>query len=142
MPHRPTSPSLKLHITNRSSQGNTGQAGEGESDSMRPIYLQCDLVCFYSLLTLILRAIPASGDSLSSVSDECVAVARDALDIHQQCIEGIRGFKNDPFMVTRYLNWSVGPFIRYRSYLFQIPISVSTFRMTSPIYPEFTGFPD
>jgi hypothetical protein len=109
---------------------------------MRPIYLQCDLVCFYSLLTLILRAIPASGDSSSCVSDECVAVARDALDIHQQCIVGIRGFKNDPFMVTKYLNWSVGTFFRYHSCRFQTLISVSTFRPTSPIYPNFTSFPD
>jgi hypothetical protein len=106
----PPSPSIKLHITNRRPQGDTGQSSEGESDPMRPIYLQCDLICFYSLLTLILRAIPAFGDSSSSVSEECVAVARDALDIHQQCVVAIRGFKNDPFIVTKYLNWSVGPF--------------------------------
>ena len=72
---------------------------------MRVIYLQCDLVCQSSLLVLILRAIPTARGSLSGVSDDCVAAARDVLDIHQQCMTGVRGCKSDPSMVTKYINW-------------------------------------
>ena len=74
---------------------------------MHVLSLHCDLVCQYSLLASILRAIPPTSDSVSEVSDNCISVARDALDMHQQCVESARNFKRGPFMVTRYINWSV-----------------------------------
>jgi hypothetical protein len=83
---------------------------------MRVIYLQCDLVCQYSLLALILRAIPTGQGFLSGVLDDCVVVARDALDMHEQCMKDLRGCKNDPFMVTKYINWCVDQFSRVPFY--------------------------
>lgn len=83
---------------------------------MRVIYLQCDLVCETSLLTLILRAIPTSPGSLSGVSDDCVVTARDALDMHEQCMKDLRGYKNDPFMVTKYINWCVNQSFYWYAY--------------------------
>ncbi|KAI4863796.1 hypothetical protein F4820DRAFT_359771 [Hypoxylon rubiginosum] len=93
----------------------TGQPINGESDPMRIVYLRCDLVCQSSLLTLILRAIPTVPNSVSGVSDECVAVAREVMEIHQQCIMDVRACKNDPSMVTKYINWALlhTPFVPF-----------------------------
>ncbi|KAF2803421.1 uncharacterized protein BDZ99DRAFT_512173 [Mytilinidion resinicola] len=84
--------------------GVTNQPNGSEIDQMRVVWLQCDMVCQTSLLALILRAIPAARSSPSGVSDDCVAVARDALEIHEQCIMCVRGCKNDPLMETKYFN--------------------------------------
>lgn len=67
---------------------------------MRLIYLRCDLVCQSSLLALVLRA-----SSEGSALIECVAVARDVLDKHEQCMQDVRGCKNDPSMAAKYVNW-------------------------------------
>ncbi len=72
---------------------------------MQMIYLQCDLVCQSSLLALILRAVPTLQNSPSSISDECVAVARETLNIHQQCMASIGNRKDDPSIVMKYINW-------------------------------------
>ncbi|KAH8200807.1 hypothetical protein TruAng_005044 [Truncatella angustata] len=77
------------------------------SDPMRVVYLQFDLVCQTSLLALILRAIPSTQISPSDISGECVAVARDALNAHEQCMTSLRGHERDPFMFTKYISWAV-----------------------------------
>lgn len=92
-------------LANNICQNATSHVSEGESDPMQAIYLRCDLVSQCSLLALILRAIPTARGSLSGVSDDCVAVARNALDIHQQCMTIVRDCKSDPFIVTKYINW-------------------------------------
>lgn len=101
----PSLPSLTLYLADTRSQDAISQPSNREKDPMRVVYLQCDLVCQSSLLALILRAIPTAGGSLSGISDDCVAVARDTMEIHQQCMMAVRGCKNDPFMVTKYINW-------------------------------------
>ncbi|XXG95182.1 rRNA-processing protein cgr1 [Hypoxylon texense] len=92
-----------------------GRLSDGESDPMRIVYLRCDLVCQSSLLTLILRAIPTVPGSANGVSDECVAVAREVMERHQQCIMEVRACKNDPSMVTKYINWALlhTPFVPF-----------------------------
>jgi hypothetical protein len=74
---------------------------------MRITYMRCDLVCQYSLLGLILQASPTPEGSKGGVLDDCITVARHALDMHEQCINDLRGCKNDPFMITKYINWCV-----------------------------------
>lgn len=76
-----------------------------EADPFKIVYKQCDLVCKSSLLTLILRAIPVPRGSMSGAIDECIAVAREVLDVHQQCIHNVRNCESNPFMVTTYINW-------------------------------------
>jgi len=71
---------------------------------MHGFYLQCDLVCQYSLLAFILRAMPNPPGFLDGVSEDCIAVARHTLDLHQQCMMGLRESKNDPCTKTRYIN--------------------------------------
>ncbi|KAI0384226.1 hypothetical protein F5Y04DRAFT_238591 [Hypomontagnella monticulosa] len=92
----------------------SNQLDSGDSDPTRIIYLQCDLVCQSSLLALILRAIPA-GASLTGVSDDCVTVARETLDIHHQCMTGVRKGKGDPSLLTKYINWAIlhTPFVPF-----------------------------
>ncbi|KAE9369112.1 hypothetical protein N431DRAFT_485113 [Stipitochalara longipes BDJ] len=88
-------------------EGATERPDDLETDPIRVVYLYCDLVCQTFLLAFILRAVPTKGGNISGVSDECVAVAQDALDIHEKCMMEARGCKNDAFMVTKYINWAI-----------------------------------
>ncbi|KAF2493075.1 hypothetical protein BU16DRAFT_466133 [Lophium mytilinum] len=97
----------KMKETHDEVLGVMNQPNECEMDPMQVVWMQCDLVCQTSILALILRASPAARDSPSSASDDCVAVAREALDIHEQCMMCVRGCKNDPLMETKYLNWAI-----------------------------------
>ncbi|KPM41083.1 hypothetical protein AK830_g5462 [Neonectria ditissima] len=89
-----------------------GQLGDPEADTMKIIYLHCDLVCESALLALILRATPAVQGS--EVSEECVSAARNTLDMHQHCMELVRGCR-DPLLVTRYITWAIlhTPFVPF-----------------------------
>ncbi|KAJ4356344.1 uncharacterized protein N0V89_004376 [Didymosphaeria variabile] len=59
---------------------------DDSSDPVGAVYMQCELICQYSLLTLVLRAVPAPAGALCSISDECLKVAREALRAHEECI--------------------------------------------------------
>ncbi|KAL2819062.1 hypothetical protein BDW59DRAFT_165217 [Aspergillus cavernicola] len=82
-------------------------ASDKDLDPLRVIYLQCDLVTQYSLLALILRATPTAEASVSEGSDDCVVVAREALEIHEQCLKALDGCKNASFMVTKYISCAI-----------------------------------
>ena len=110
-------PSSSLELTDRLLQDASGQLSDDEQDPMRVIYLQRDLVCQSSLLALILRAIPGAQGSPTGALDSCAVVARDALNIHGQCMKDLRGCKNDPYMVAKYINWYVGCFFQWYSNL-------------------------
>lgn len=92
-------------LTDKQSQGSTVQPGDSESDPMGVIYLQFDLVCQSSMLTLILRAIATAPGSQSGISDDCLAVARVALDMHEQSMRSVYSCKSNPFMVAKYISW-------------------------------------
>ena len=78
---------------------------EGHTDPLRIPHLQCDLICQNSLLAQILRAKPCYQDSLTQVSDECVDVAREVLEVHHQLISGVADRRGDGAVIMRYLNW-------------------------------------
>ncbi len=86
-------------------QSSPNQLGGDDQDPLRTVYLQSELVHQSSTLALILRATPPPPDSPSHISNECLAVARDVFDIHEQCMSGVRGCRNDPYMVNKYINW-------------------------------------
>jgi hypothetical protein len=69
--------------------------------------MQCELICQLSLLTLVLRAVPVSAGTVSSISEECLKVAREALRAHEECIVTVRSCKYEPLMLVRYVNWYV-----------------------------------
>ncbi len=74
---------------------------------MREVYFKIELVKQLSLLTLILRAVPAPIGSPTSITDECAAAAHETLDMHHQCMAAIQDNKDDQFMTNRYLHWYV-----------------------------------
>ena len=70
------------------------------------IYLRCDLICSSSTLALLLRANSTTiPGPINYASEECVAVARDVLDIHQQCMVSVRSSKGNISMLQKYINW-------------------------------------
>ncbi|KAK5051527.1 hypothetical protein LTR84_003179 [Exophiala bonariae] len=84
-------------------------------DPMGIVYLRCDLVCTSSTLALILRAAPTEGKAESRASDDCIAVAREVMEIHQQCMNSVRNCKGNTAMLQKYINWAVlhTPFIPF-----------------------------
>lgn len=83
----------------------TSRASDCDVDPMRVFYLQGDVVCLSSLLVLVLRATPITRGALTNVPEDCAAVARDTLNMHQQCITTVREYKGDPFIISKYINW-------------------------------------
>ncbi|PVI00756.1 hypothetical protein DM02DRAFT_614115 [Periconia macrospinosa] len=79
---------------------------DAHTDPMRVLYLRCHLLCHYSLLAMLLRAIPVPHGSYN-VSNECVGVARHCLDIHLKCITHIRNGNSDPILLAQYINWPI-----------------------------------
>ncbi|KAH7174712.1 uncharacterized protein B0J16DRAFT_418161 [Fusarium flagelliforme] len=75
-----------------------------DEDPARVIYLHCDLVCQSSLMGMILKAIPSSTDT--GAMDRCVTVARNTLDLHEQCMKLVNGCK-DPLLIKRYISWAI-----------------------------------
>ncbi|UPK99962.1 hypothetical protein LCI18_010897 [Fusarium solani-melongenae] len=90
----------------------TSKSDDPEVDPMRAIYLQSDFVCQSSLLALILKAIPPGQHP--DIPDNCIAVARNTLDMHERCMEGMRRCK-DPLLVRKYVNWALinTPFVPF-----------------------------
>ncbi|KAE8451664.1 hypothetical protein EG329_003121 [Mollisiaceae sp. DMI_Dod_QoI] len=87
-------------------------SSDRQADTLRVLFLKFDLVCESALLTLILRAIPPAWPSQSDGdSDGCIAVACEVLDMHQQCMIGIRGCTNDPFLIVRAILYT--PFVPF-----------------------------
>ncbi|KAF2965254.1 hypothetical protein GQX73_g8332 [Xylaria multiplex] len=93
-----------------------------EQDKMRDVYFKIELVKQLSLLTLILRAIPAPKGWPSTIRHDCATAAREALDMHQQCMVAIKDNKNDQFMTNRYLHWGIlhTPFVPFSVLFTQI----------------------
>jgi len=72
---------------------------------MGAIYLRCDLICSCSSLVLVLRAISNTSGPAGGASDECVAVAREVMDIHQQCMITVSKSRGKSSMLHKYINW-------------------------------------
>ncbi|KAI8953772.1 fungal-specific transcription factor domain-containing protein [Xylaria longipes] len=86
-----------------------------EHDKMLAVYLKIELVRQLSLLTLILRAVPAAAGSPSTITDECAMAAHETLDLHQQAMAAIEDCKDDQFTMHRYLHWGIlhTPFVPF-----------------------------
>ncbi|KAG4261704.1 hypothetical protein FPRO04_08503 [Fusarium proliferatum] len=73
-------------------------------DPMKVIYLHCDLVCQSALTAMVLRVLPGSRGM--EVHESCLTVARNTLDLHDQCMKLVNGCK-DPLLIRRYINWAI-----------------------------------
>lgn len=69
------------------------------------MYLATDKVNRLAIMTLIYRAIPASTDSgrVATFIPECIETAREALEIHRQCVAALS--ETDNFMKISYMHW-------------------------------------
>lgn len=80
------------------------------------------------MLVLILRAITTQDDL--KASEDCITVARNTLDLHEQCMELVRGCQ-DPELVTKYTTWYVSRTreisLPYRNVLSSMPLPARTF---------------
>lgn len=72
-----------------------------------------DDVLYYSILTLIYRAIPAPKGSKSTFTPACVATARTALQKHDSCMAMLRPYGS--LLVNLYIQWTIlyTPFIPF-----------------------------
>ncbi|KAF2877676.1 hypothetical protein BDV95DRAFT_535423 [Massariosphaeria phaeospora] len=88
--------------------------GDNE-DPMRVTYMRFDLICQSSLLTLVLRAVSPKPGFLNMASGECVAAARETLEMHHTCMLGMQASKGSPFLVMKYLSWAIlhVPFVAF-----------------------------
>ncbi|KAF4436610.1 hypothetical protein FACUT_6205 [Fusarium acutatum] len=73
-------------------------------DPMKVIYLHCDLVCQSALTAMVLRVLP--GSQGMEVHESCLTVARNTLNLHDQCMKLVNGCK-DPLLIRRYINWAI-----------------------------------
>lgn len=51
---------------------------------------------------MVLRVLP--GSQGMEVHESCLTVARNTLDLHDQCMKLVNGCK-DPLLIRRYINW-------------------------------------
>lgn len=72
-----------------------------------------DDVLYYSILTLIYRAIPAPKGAKSTFTPACVAAARTALQKHDGCMAMLRPYGS--LLVNLYIQWTIlyTPFIPF-----------------------------
>ncbi|PNP56330.1 hypothetical protein FNYG_15365 [Fusarium nygamai] len=53
---------------------------------------------------MVLRVLP--GSQGMEVHESCLTVARNTLDLHDQCMKLVNGCK-DPLLIRRYINWAI-----------------------------------
>ncbi|KAK5712091.1 hypothetical protein LTR15_012160 [Elasticomyces elasticus] len=77
---------------------------QGQGNEQDYFYSKGDEIALLSVATLVHRAIPAEN-SHSTFSERCVTTARQALDLHQQCMTAAP--RTSDTLVDSYLNWSI-----------------------------------
>ncbi|KAL4867487.1 hypothetical protein BDV12DRAFT_119962 [Aspergillus spectabilis] len=81
--------------------------------AIEALYIRCDEVCRFSVLTLIYRAIPPQLNTPGTFIEECIEAARNALQAHKSCMLLIK----EATSATKlsYLHWSIlySPFVPF-----------------------------
>ncbi|KAL4918447.1 hypothetical protein BDW62DRAFT_200827 [Aspergillus aurantiobrunneus] len=85
----------------------------GDLTAIEALYMQCDQVCRFSLLTLIYRAIPPPAGTPGTFVRECVETARAALESHKLCMSLLA--EASAALKLSYLHWSIlySPFVPF-----------------------------
>ncbi|KAF7163269.1 hypothetical protein CNMCM5623_008290 [Aspergillus felis] len=85
----------------------------GPVSEIEGLLIKSDEVSRLALLTLIYRAIPASGESTTTFVPECIETARAALESHQVCMTSLR--ECSEATKCSYLHWSIlySPFVPF-----------------------------
>ncbi|QQK43496.1 C6 transcription factor, putative [Penicillium digitatum] len=90
-------------------------SSEPKVSEMDMMYLATDKVSRLAIMTLIYRAIPAPIDSdrVATFIPECIETAREALEIHRQCVAALQ--ETDDFIRISYMHWGIllSPFVPF-----------------------------
>jgi hypothetical protein len=81
----------------------------GSTPEAHEVFMLGDKVTMSTTLTLVLRAVPATDSESSqslSCSQECVAAARQALQLHQTCTTKFADM-SDRHIFSEYLHWTL-----------------------------------
>ncbi|KAJ8116949.1 hypothetical protein OPT61_g1761 [Boeremia exigua] len=78
----------------------------GTPEDTNEVFLLGDKVTMSTTLTLVLRAVPAKDGQPFSCSEECIAAARQALQLHQTCTARFADM-SDRHIFAEYLHWTL-----------------------------------
>lgn len=78
----------------------------GTPEETHSVFMLGDKVTMSAILTLVLRAVPATDNQSMSCSQECVAAARQALQLHQTCTANFATMSERRFF-SEYLHWTL-----------------------------------
>lgn len=78
----------------------------GTPDETYSVFMLGDKVTMSTILTLVLRAVPATDKQSMSCSQDCIAAARQALQLHQTCTTKLATM-SDRQIFSEYLHWTL-----------------------------------
>ncbi|KAL4786954.1 hypothetical protein BJX76DRAFT_364450 [Aspergillus varians] len=81
--------------------------------AIETLFIRCDEVCRFSVLTLIYRAIPPAPGTQGTFVAECIEAARGALESHKSCMAELT--EATAALKLSYLHWSIlySPFVPF-----------------------------
>lgn len=78
----------------------------GTPEETHEVFMLGDKVTMATTITLVLRAVPSTDDQPLSCSQECIAAARQALQLHQVCTAKFADM-SDKHIFSEYLHWTL-----------------------------------
>jgi hypothetical protein len=78
----------------------------GIPDETHEVFLLGDKVTMSTILTLVLRAVPSTESQSMSCSQDCIAAARQAMQLHQTCTTKF-AVMSDKHIFSEYLHWTL-----------------------------------
>ena len=78
----------------------------GTPEETHEVFMSGDKVTMSTTLTLVLRAVPSTDSQPLSCSQDCIAAARQALQLHQTCTAKFADM-SDRHVFAEYLHWTL-----------------------------------
>lgn len=78
----------------------------GTPEETHEVFMLGDKVTMSTTLTLVLRAVPSTDDQPLSCSQDCIAAARQALQLHRTCTAKFADM-SDRHVFSEYLHWTL-----------------------------------
>ncbi|UPX18888.1 uncharacterized protein EKO05_0009171 [Ascochyta rabiei] len=78
----------------------------GAPEEAHEVFMIGDKVTLSTMLTLILRAVPSADSQSLSCSQDCLAAARQAMQLHQTCTTRFATM-SDRYIFSEYLHWTL-----------------------------------
>lgn len=78
----------------------------GAPEETHEVFMLGDKVTMSTILTLVLRAVPPADSQSLSCSEDCLAAARQAMQLHQSCAKRFADM-SDRHVFSEYLHWTL-----------------------------------